>query len=337
MYMYMCRCEGVVINDMMSSYFYSLARSVERGDYIKWFVDDLITNPPVQKTLCYDWINETVFFFGSHSHHIYFRFLAYYSIHKSLLDHHVEPGTYRIFRLSEGFNYLFPDYEKALFPGIQPITDLPDTTICFRKVVLVPKCYATTLFQCKMQAEIRAKCFACSGRGLPGTYLMSFRSRVLAACGLEDAKEKESYSKLITVILRKPYTRWMGDHPSQFQRMLTNSEELIAGLHKAFPNSIVKALHMEDLPVCEQISYTHDSDLLIGVHGAGLVHLWWLREEAVVMELEPYFEMSNPSFRTLAKLTGRRYVSIPVIGSSVGVNVNVGGVIKQIKSYTTVT
>ena len=304
---------------------------MEGGDYVKWFVDELITNSPVQKkTTCQHWINETAFVFSSHSHHIYFRFLVYYAIHKSLLDHHVEPGNYRIFRLTEGFNYIFPDYEQALFPGVQPITALPNASVCFRKIVLVPKCYATILFQCKMQYEIRSKCLSCNGQGLTGTGLQSFRSRVLAACGLKDKPKSKSDPKLITVILRKPYTRWEGDRASSFERVLKNSKELLSRIVKSFPDAIVKPLHMEELAICQQIGYTHDADILIGVHGAGLVHLWWLREEAVMIELEPYFEMGNPSFKTLAKLTGRHYVGIPIRATSGGVNVNVDDVINQI-------
>ena len=307
---------------------------MEGGDYVKWFVDDLISNPPLQQsTTCQHWINETAFIFSSHSHHIYFRFLAYYSIHKSLLDHHVEPGNYRIFRLTEGYNYLFPDYEQALFPSVQKITDLPDDSYCFKKVVLVPKCYATILFQCKMQYEIRDRCLECDGQGLTGTSLISFRSRVLTACGLTDTPKHKNEPKFIAVVLRKPYTRFKDDHPSSFERVLTNSKELITGLETSFPDFIIKSLHMEDLTVCQQVSYTHDADFLIGVHGAGLVHLWWLREEAVMIEMEPYFEMGNPSFKTLAKLTGRHYEGIPIDGTSGGVHVDVHDVINRIKSF----
>ena len=304
---------------------------MEGGDYVKWFVDDLISNPPLVKNTCQHWINETAFLFSSQAHHVYFRFLAYYSIHKSLIDHSVEPGSYRIFRLTEGFNYIFPDYERALFPGVVPITDLPDN-VCFRKVVIVPKCYATILFQCKMQFDIRDKCLACDGRGLTGTALRSFRTRILAACGIEDRPKQKSEPKFITIVLRQPYTRWEGDHPSAFERVLTNSKELVAGLEKSFPDYTVKPLHMEELTVCQQIGYTHDADFLVGVHGAGLVHLWWLKEESVVIELEPYFEMGNPSFKTLAKLTGRRYVGIPIRGTSGGVTVDINSLIKEIKS-----
>ena len=307
---------------------------MEGGDYVKKFVQDLLAANSRPRTECKQWINETVFFFNSHAHHIYFRFLAYYSLHKSLLDHHMEGEKYRIFRLTEGFNYLFPEYEKAMFPNIEPLSNLPSIPTCFRKAVLVPKCYATILFQCKMQVNIRQKCLACDGRNLPGTTLMSFRRRVLAACGLEDWKSEKSDTKLLTVILRKPYTRWQGDHPSQFQRVLSNSGELIDNLKKAFPNTVVKPVHMEDLSACEQVSYTHNADVLVGVHGAGLVHLWWLRENALMIELEPYFEQGNPTFKTLAKVTGRRYLSISISGHSGGVSVNVNDVIKQIRAHS---
>ena len=68
-----------------------------------------------------------------------------------------------------------------------------------------------------------------------------------------------------------------------------------------------------------------------------MTDLWWLREDTLMMELEPYFEVGNRSFRTLAKLTGRRYVGVHIRGSSGGVTVNVGDVINQIKSHTNIT
>ena len=306
---------------------------MEVRDYVKWFVDDLISNSPLpQSNTCQHWINETVFLFTSDAQHIYFRFLAYYSIHKSLLDHHVEPGNYRIFRLTEGYNYIFPDYEQVLFPGLEKITDLPDESYCFKKVVLVPRCYSTILFQCKMTTGVRAQCLKCDGRSLTGTSLMSFRSRVLKACGLSDSPKAKNEPKFIAVILRKPYNRYRKDQPTNFKRVLTNSEELITSLKTSFPDFIIKPLHMEDLTVCQQVSYTHDADFLIGVHGAGLVHLWWLREEAVMIELEPHYEKGNPSFRTLAKLTGRHYEGIPIDGTASKVHVNVHNVINKIKS-----
>ena len=307
---------------------------MEGGDYVKWLTEELITSKPMDQGSCSHWVNETVFLFMSDSHHIYFRLLAYYSIHKSLLDHHAEPGKYRILRTTEGYNYLFPEYERTLFPELETLMDMPDENVCFKKAVLVPKCYATIFFQCKMQYEIRDKCFQCNGRGLTGTSMMSFRHRVLSSCGLDDDRKNKENPKLITVILRKPYVRWEGDQPHHFERVLQNSDKLITSLQKEFPQSVVKPIHTEDLSFCEQVSYTHNADVLIGVHGAGLVHFWWLREDAQAIELEPYFETTNPTFRHLTMLTGRRYVSVLIPGSSAGVTVDENAVVKIIRQHS---
>ena len=316
---------------------FSLEHTTEGGDYVKKLTEDVLKSRIRRIDECQHWINETVFFFSSHAHHIYFRFLAYYSVFKSLLDHKVDSHNYRIFRLSEGYNYIFPDYEKALFPNSEVFNSLKNIPTCFRKVVLVPKCYASVLFQCKMQKELLQQCFECNGKALTGTPLMSFRRRVLAACGLQDWQSKDSEKKLLTLILRKPYTRWKGDHPNDFQRVLTNSEELTNALIEAFPNTNIKPVHMEDLTICEQISYTHNADVLIGVHGAGLVHLWWLRNEALIVELEPFFEQSNPSFKMLSKLTGRQYQGISIMGGSGSVIVDVQKVIQKVKEHSNLT
>ena len=315
----------------------SLEQTTEGGDYVKKLAEDVLKARTRPRDECQQWINETVFFFSSHAHHIYFRFLAYYSLFKSLLDHKVDSHNYRIFRLSEGYNYMFPDYEKALYPNSEVFNSLKNVPTCFRKVVLVPKCYASVLFQCKVQRQLQQQCFECNGKALPGTPLISFRRRVLAACGLQDWQTKDSEKKLLTLILRKPYTRWKGDHPGEFQRLLTNSEELTKAIIKAFPNTIVKPVHMEDLTICEQISYTHNADVLIGVHGAGLVHLWWLREEALIIELEPYFEQGNPSFKLLSRLTGRQYLGISIVGVPGRVKVDVQRVIQKVKEHSHLT
>merc|ERR1711879_469169 len=81
--------------------------------------------------------------------------------------------------------------------------------------------------------------------------------------------------------------------------------------------------------ICEQVAMAAMADVLIGVHGAGLVHLWWLaKKHATMIELEPRSQVGNPSFRkvflrtlitesmhifhfrTLTALSGKKYVSV---------------------------
>ena len=112
---------------------------------------------------------------------------------------------------------------------------------------------------------------------------------------------KVSNATTVTVISRKPYTRWKGDDAEKnFHRVLENEDELVERLQslKKELNLFVNVVHLEAMKICEQIQSSASSDILIGVHGAGLVHLWWLvKKHATIIELEPGSQAGNPSFR----------------------------------------
>ena len=56
----------------------------------------------------------------------------------------------------------------------------------------------------------------------------------------------------------------------------------------------LRSAYMEDLDICEQVRIAHESDVIIGVHGAGLVHSWWMRKGAILMELVPRDKINRP-------------------------------------------
>ena len=61
----------------------------------------------------------------------------------------------------------------------------------------------------------------------------------------------------------------------------------------------------------------YDADIYIGVHGAGLVHSWWLQENAMLFEIEPSDKMDNPTFRMLTTLVGIHYKDFHIPQTSV--------------------
>ena len=67
---------------------------------------------------------------------------------------------------------------------------------------------------------------------------------------------------------------------------------------------------MEELDICDQVRIAHSADILIGVHGAGLVHSWWMRESGVLLELVPLTKLDRPTYKILAGLIGRKYYSV---------------------------
>lgn len=48
---------------------------------------------------------------------------------------------------------------------------------------------------------------------------------------------------------------------------------------------MTSCLSFRDVPFLEQLKITHNSDIFIGMHGAGLTHLLFLPDWAVIFEL----------------------------------------------------
>lgn len=179
--------------------------------------------------------------------------------------------------------------------------------------------------------SLKEQCAKCDGRGMSDSDLQTFRERVINACLLDDEGQLK-HSNLV-LISRKPYIRSQKDELRKFQRVLTNEDELITGIKSTFPSTNVTVAHLEDLPVCDQVRYANRADVLLAVHGAGVVHLWWLRDESLVLEMEPHYEAGNPAFKILSKLTGRKYQSNIIGGDSRSVTVNVKEILGILGSH----
>lgn len=314
-----------------------LAPNTEGNDPLHRIMKEVIRTSTVPPETCKTWINKTAYFFHSQRYHIYFRMFSYYNLYKTILDTGGEIGNYIVVRMSESQKYMFGDYERSLFPELITLGDLPNERVCFRKIVIAPWTYACVIFRCKMEGSTKQRCLQCDGRGLHGTTLLTFRTRALQACSLIDQTPEERkgrHTKSIVFVKRKPYIRWKGDYNSNFQRVLSNQDELIKELKKAFPQTIVHDVFMEDIDICEQMKLVHDCDVYMGVHGAGLVHSWWLHEDALLLELVPPSHAGIPSFATLTKLAGRRYKSIMIRGDTYRVSVNIESVISALKTVS---
>ncbi|XP_077583223.1 EGF domain-specific O-linked N-acetylglucosamine transferase [Stigmatopora nigra] len=91
-------------------------------------------------------------------------------------------------------------------------------------------------------------------------------------------------------------------------RRITNQDELVNAL-KTVPQLEVSVhdYKYKNVPFLEQLKITHNSDIFIGIHGAGLTHLLFLPDWAVVFEL--YNCQDDGCYRDLARLRGIRYVT----------------------------
>uniref|UniRef100_A0A8C2EGU3 EGF domain-specific O-linked N-acetylglucosamine transferase n=1 Tax=Cyprinus carpio TaxID=7962 RepID=A0A8C2EGU3_CYPCA len=91
-------------------------------------------------------------------------------------------------------------------------------------------------------------------------------------------------------------------------RRIINQQELINALKTVllFEVKLVDYKYKE-MPFLEQIRVTHNSDIFIGMHGAGLTHLLFLPDWAVIFEL--YNCQDESCYRDLARLRGVHYMT----------------------------
>ena len=282
---------------------------------------------------CQVWVKGISFFYMGVDDHIYFKVLGWYNLHRSLLRHS-NLSTFNIIRFPESTSkFWFADFERMLFPQSVAIDEFKEDRVCFERAIFVPWTFSATPFRCKMDGNLlKSQCMACNGNNLE-TDLLSFRRRMLSACSLSDDVNVNRKKLKFLVIERKQYIRRQGDAHGKFQRIWTNSKELIEKLKTSFPNDDISSMHGEELEICEQIQTSHNTDVLIGMHGAGLVHLWWQQEGTRSFELVPPSQRSNGAFSTLSKLLGKQHYQFnKVTERGAIVTVDIDNLIMDIKS-----
>lgn len=91
-------------------------------------------------------------------------------------------------------------------------------------------------------------------------------------------------------------------------RKLQNISKLLSYLLAAFPEVIVNVVDFAATQFREQLTLVQQTDILAGVHGAGLTHAMFLKPGSSVVEIIPA-DCAHKGFRNLAKLRGHQYFS----------------------------
>jgi glycosyl transferase family 61 len=132
---------------------------------------------------------------------------------------------------------------------------------------------------------------------VPSPLLKAFRDFLLDALQIEVVPRPRP---TVTLIRR---CRRAADRAD---RRIANEDDLLSSL-RALGGIDVQAVDLAELPVLEQVRIACHTDLLIGVHGAGLAHLLWLPPQASVLELFPRRDGMPAAYGNMATWLGRRY------------------------------
>lgn len=180
----------------------------------------------------------------------------------------------------------------------QPLLDLSEykgKRVCFNDIVfsLLPRMIFGMYYNMPLIS-------GCSGSGV----FHAFSQHMKYKLGVEDkfnytTKDNDSFSKEIRITLISRSTK--------FRRIL-NENELVEALKKKSTNFKVNAVDFgHHKPFLEQIQIIANTDILIGMHGAGLTHCLFLPDYAALFEL--YNCDDANCYKDLASLRGVKYIT----------------------------
>ncbi|RAL58480.1 hypothetical protein DID88_005184 [Monilinia fructigena] len=126
--------------------------------------------------------------------------------------------------------------------------------------------------------------------------LRTFSDRVLSFYNVEPWAPHDS-SIVITYIDRRN------------SRRLVGQESYLEELASQDPRVKIQMIDFESIPFSEQVKIVRETDILVGVHGAGLTHGIFLPERSVMVEILPE-GLNHKGFRNLAGLRSHTYLSV---------------------------
>ena len=126
--------------------------------------------------------------------------------------------------------------------------------------------------------------------------LRAFSERVLKFYSIDQEPKNLDSPLILTFVDRKE------------KRRLINKDLYVEKLRSKFPAVKIQMVNFATLSFVEQIRIARRTDILVGVHGAGLTHALFQRPGSAVVEIIPH-SLAHKGFRNLAKLLGHGYFS----------------------------
>ena len=125
--------------------------------------------------------------------------------------------------------------------------------------------------------------------------LQVFTNRVLRHHGLKPSVKKVDDTSLILTWIDRRGSRGLVDQDSHIQK-----------LKKTYPKVHIDVVDFANLTMKDQLATVQKTDILAGVHGAGLTHAMFLPPGATLVEIQPP-ELRHRGFRNEAHLAGLQY------------------------------
>jgi len=124
----------------------------------------------------------------------------------------------------------------------------------------------------------------------------TFSDRVLGFYDIDSEPRRDDSNLTLTYIERSD------------KRRLLDKEKYLKKLEATYPDIDIKIVDFAKLPLAEQLKTAQHTDILVGVHGAGLTNGMFLQPGSAMVEILPP-TLNHKGFRNLAKLCSHQYFS----------------------------
>ena len=224
---------------------------------------------------------------------LYHTMMDWYDIFLLMVLHHIDQFHIQILWLDGHPQSPLDDTWKTLFGEVQQARNIKEPTLCKH---MIWNAIGATCPLNQHKSDI-----------LP--FSEEFRHFFLSQHGIFDNHRINCQSLQIRFIYRHPYSAHPRNPSGYMTRKIENENEVLIALRDALPQDDVDGMLLETFSMKQQLEIISQTDILIGMHGAGLSHILFLPNTSGVIELLPkYFSPSNKHFQAMAKWRQLDYI-----------------------------
>jgi protein O-GlcNAc transferase len=192
-------------------------------------------------------------------------------------------------------------YDAFTTRPVRPLGFWAGKSVCFDNAVFAvnPRAVGTFYFNMDVPGG------AASCHSGPGGFVRAFAERTKARV-LAHPPRRPGPDDPVRI---KIMSRTAGTGTTSGTRKVTNEAELVAAVRRRVPGVEVEVVNFDwngRPPITGQLALMADTDVLVGMHGAGLVHTLWLPEWAVMYEIYNCGDVDT--YHDLARLAGIGYL-----------------------------
>ena len=139
-------------------------------------------------------------------------------------------------------------------------------------------------------------------------FIPEFRNFFLSQFNIQDKRQLDCSNVRVTFIWRRDYLAHPRNPSGKVTRKIKNEQELINAVRETFPSFQVRGYQIDLFPMGEQLRFIQNTDILIGMHGAGLTHGLFLPHFAGLIELVIMSWASNSHFEAISRWSDIKYL-----------------------------